>query len=472
MKKSFFQRTEFKIVFTPTQSRIVRSRAVVLLVYSSKGEGKTFSMVHRLISIAHDLQRPLYGAIVRDTRENMKTSTVNSIRKAVGPLVSFHSDYRQMILHTDPPVHAYLFGIDDDQSLTRLQGPEFDFVWLEEPAPLQGNAGLPEAVFNAALPAATRGNKDFGTVQISMNPADKDHWTYKRFFESEVLDPSNPLITKEVIWIPPGENPHLSDMARQATAVAYQNDPASYARYVEGRFAPVYRGKAVAEHFSYKLHVSPTPLSPADGLETVFSFDGWHYPACLIGQITPTGRLVVLNEVMGPGDITTLLKAKLLPLLNSKRWQGKWSNAWATGDPSLATPDQSNRSVSSARIIERELGLAFRRGPNRWENRKAGMNRGLMAPLLYGEPMVVIDPRCRMLIKGLEGAWFYDVDRTGKVKVDLPPVKNEVSHICDCFAYMCSRVFPEDNKRSKIDLDKLRQQTMRRVISYATGAGV
>src|SRR3990172_1065280 len=120
---------------TPTQERIILSKAIVLLVYSSKGEGKTFSMIHRLIRIAQDMGNPIEGAIVRDTRENMITSTVKSIRDAVGPLAEFKRDYRQLIIHSDPKITAHLFGIDDDQSLTRLQGPEYNFVWLEEPAP-------------------------------------------------------------------------------------------------------------------------------------------------------------------------------------------------------------------------------------------------------------------------------------------------------------------------------------------------
>ena len=439
----------FQYHLTPTQSRIVRSRAVVLLAFAAKGEGKTFSMVHRLINIAQYLQKPVTGAIVRDTLENMKTSTAPSIRRAIGSLAEFKYDYKQLIIHTEPQVTAHLFGIDDDASLTRLQGPEFDFVWLEEPAPLQGNAGLPESVFNAALPCALRGDMRFGTVQISMNPADKDHWTYKRFFESEVLDPNFPEITKEIIQIPVGENPHISSLARQATAVAYQNDPASYARYVEGRFAPVYRGVAVAEHFNYNTHVSPEPLAPAEGLETILSFDGWHYPACLFAQVTPTGRLIILDEVMGPGDIRTLLLNKVKPLLNSPRWKDKPGSLTLTGDPTLAIPDQSTRSISAAKVVEKELDLWYQGGPGKWANRKDGMNRGLAGPPFYGKSAVLIDPRCRMLIKGLEGAWYYDVDKAGKVKPDQPPCKkgNDVNHICDCFAYLCCKAFPVTNNR-------------------------
>ncbi|MEM4721784.1 MAG: hypothetical protein QXT73_06985 [Candidatus Methanomethylicaceae archaeon] len=51
-----------------------------------------------------------------------------------------------------------LFGIDDPASLSKLQGPEYALIWLEEPAPMadKANAGLSEEVFNAALVRATR----------------------------------------------------------------------------------------------------------------------------------------------------------------------------------------------------------------------------------------------------------------------------------------------------------------------------
>lgn len=152
---------QLRFDLTPTQSAYVHSTAVVNLIYSNTGEGKTYASVVAMLAHAQRCGRPIRCAIVRDTHENIKTSTARSIMEMFEEtpfIYKFRNDYKQLTFFTHPRVDVDLFGIDDPASLSKLQGPEYALIWLEEPAPMadKANAGLSEEVFNAALVRATR----------------------------------------------------------------------------------------------------------------------------------------------------------------------------------------------------------------------------------------------------------------------------------------------------------------------------
>lgn len=461
-------------VLSRTQEEYVFSDAVVNVLISNTGEGKTFASIISIIVHAQRNGKPIRVAIVRDTHQNIKTSTVPSIIDAIGPICRFYNDYKMLRIFSNPPVEVHLFGIDDLASLSKLQGPEYAMIWLEEPAPMSDriNAGLSEDVFNAALVRCARQKGTIPRLQVSMNPSDQEHWTYKRFLEDAVLDPDNPLITRKVWFIRYGENIYVSEVSRQAVKAAYKNDPAAYARYVQGEFAAVYHGQKVVPQFSKALHVHADLLKPSTGLVSWASFDGWHNPGCILGQLTPSGRIVILDELKMPkgGDIRSLLNSQVIPMINSPRWKDKARGWRAMGDFSMRQPDQSNKMETSARVIEEALETYFESGPARWEHIKAGVGKAFNTNIM-GTPMVIIDPRCRILIKGLEGAWHYKSDMAGNISGSLP-VKNEVSHLCDAGANaLC--VLTADLERAKLaERSKIDVRNRKRVASYAVSGSV
>lgn len=463
---------ELEFELTPTQEEYCFSTAVVNAIISNTGEGKTFASIAAMPIHAKRCGKPIRGAIVRDTHQNIKMSTVPSIREDFGPIVRFYDDHKYMKMFTNPPVEMFLLGIDDEASLSKLQGPEFALIWLEEPAPMKDklNAGLAEDVFNAALVRCTRQKNTKPRLQVSMNPADKLHWTYRRLITDPCIDPDQPLITRRVWFIPYGENRFVSEISRQAVKAAYRNDPAAYLRYVKGEFAPVYSGSRVAPQFSTDLHVSNYPLKPGDGLVSFRAWDGWHNPACLLGQITPSGRVVIIDRLKleRGGDVRQLIQDQVIPTVNSPRWKGK-AKAWRdVGDRTMAIPDQSNRQTSAAKVIEKAFGTFFEGGPSTWDAIKRALGRAFNRNI-NGSAAVVINNRLQTLISGLEGAWHYKTDLSGNVQGALP-VKNEVSHECDALANALAVLMPEVEE----DLDgeffaHANEINARRAASYGTG---
>jgi len=469
---------EVKLHFelSPTQDDYVFSEKVVNVLVSGTGEGKSFASVVAILTHSERCGRPIRCAIVRDTHENIKLSTARTITEVFEQhpsLIVWKNDNKQLVIHGKYRIDVDLFGIDDLASLSKLQGPEYALIWLEEPAPMADkvNAGLSEEVFNAALVRCARQKGTKSRLQISMNPADEDHWTYKRLIEAPAVDIDNPLITKQVWYIPAGENSNVSETSRQAVKSAYKDDLASYTRYVLGQFAPVYRGKKVTPEYNPLIHLAPQELMPVRGLVSFRAWDSWTNPACIMGQITTTGRLVFLNVLTLEGsDVRTLAETQVLPMMNSPRWKDK-PRAWRElGDCTMKNPDQSNIATSAARAIEDIFGTIFEGGPTRWEIMKLGFKRALNMNI-QGKPAVVIDPvNCRVLNKGLSGAWHYKTDNSGNMTSKGIPEKTEISHPLDCWANACNVLMPgRDVSHLSATYKKQAAVNKRRVQSYATG---
>lgn len=505
------KKKEKRIELSPTQSEYVMSDAIVNVLVSNTGEGKTFASVVAMIVHAQKCGRAIRCAIVRDTHENIKNSTAKSIKEDFGDICRFWNDDKKCVLYTNPRVYIDLFGIADEGALTKLQGNEYALIWLEEPAPMtsKANAGLSEDVFNAAMVRAVRqklppycanpacgdtpahssswlGESDeqkamrrcelcgsefywpHGRLQVSMNPADEEHWTFRRLIEEGPVDPKNLLVTKAVWFVAYGENVHVTELSRQMVKSAYKDDPASYMRYVMGKFAPVYKGAKVSPEFNPMIHVSEVPLEPAAGLVSFRFWDGWHNPTCVMGQVTRTGRLIILDVMrLEGGDVASLIEYQVDPMMESPRWRDK-AFAWRDiGDVSMANPDQSNIQTSNSKVIEGHFGTRFEKGPHIWALMKTGVKKALNR-MIQGMPAVFINCECKLLIKGLAGGWHYKTDNSNNI-IGTLPVKNEISHVCDAWANGVNVLLPSrtfDDRKGEIA--KLQKKMKDRAASYVT----
>jgi hypothetical protein len=469
--------------FSPTIQGFILSEKAITILIAPLGEGKSFGCVGAMIIHAARCGHPIRCAIVRDTLENIKLSIVPTIQEFFqeffpdippAKLYRFKNEYKELSIFFNPRIDVDLFGIDDPASLSKLQGSSaYSLIWLNEPAPIsdKANAGLSEDVYNVAVIRALRRKGSPGRLVVDMNPADDEHWTYRRFIEEPDFEPEFPLVQKQVWQVPYGENRHLKDESRQAARKMYQNDPAAYARYVEGRFATIYRGKRVTPDYNPNIHLSPVPLAPAKGLVSFAYFDSWHSPAVVLGQITQTGRLVFLNTLrLEGGDIRALIQNQVLPMINSPAWKDKPFSWRVGGDFTMKQPDQSNIQESAARVVEAAFpGCIFQPGPSKWKHMVAGFGYALNHSIL-GLPAVYLCQTNRLLHKGLNGGWHYKTDNSGNVSrvENVKPEKDKASHFCDAWANAVCVLLPTQDRTVNLSAyRKVAQAAKRRIQSYA-----
>jgi len=482
--------------FSPTIKDFIRSDKTITILIAPLGEGKTFGCIGAMMAHAGRCSVPIRCAIVRDTLENIKLSIVPSIQEFFqeffpdtppNKLYRFKNEFKELTIFTNPRIEVDLFGIDDPASLSKLQGSSaYTLIWLNEPAPIsdKANAGLSEEVYNVAVIRALRHKGTPGRLIVDMNPADEEHWTFKRFIEEEDFDPEFPLVQKQVWHVPYGENQHLKEESRQAVKKMYANDPAAYERYVLGQFATITKGEKVTPQYKRGRHLLLDPqgqaitLIPAKGLVSFAFFDSWHTPACVLGQITKTGRLTFLDTLRLQGsDIRTLLKILVFPMLNSPRWKDKPFSWRIGGDFTMAQPDQSNRKESAMKVVEEEFRnftnspyLYFEPGPSKWETMKRHIDHALQDSDSQGEPLVLLSGDNVLLDKGLRGGWHFKTDNSGNVHRNAKPEKDLASHACDAWANAVSVLLPSvSNKVNLANYRKIAQKAKQRVQSYATG---
>jgi hypothetical protein len=425
---------EIKLEFSEAQQGFIDSTATIVALIGPFGEGKTYAGFWALANHARKfINRPMYGAIIRDTFENLKNQTSKSINEASFGYVRWSDGGKKMrFLNAE----IDLYGIDDIASLSKLQGAEYSFIWLEEPAPIAAkeNAGLREEVFQTALTRVGRQKDAIPRLQITMNPADEDHWTYKRL----IFDPINSKgVTTEVFHIPYGSNWILKDDQRELVKQSYKDSPDLYERYVRGNFSFIQFGEAVTPEYNENIHRSLDVFTP-DPTREVFRFwDGGLNPTCVFMQISPRGRMLFMDTVRGENmGVKQLIETKLIPLINDRyRDVKQWRDI---GDPSMAQREQSDSSQTAADVINASLGAAFEPGEKSWQNRREAMKE-MFNRMIDGKPMFQLSRHDSVLHRCFRGGWHYSKDPSGRIMRDKP-VKDLHSHPGDAVSHGIARI--------------------------------
>ena len=441
-----------------SQYDFIKSNAVITVIIGPQGEGKTFA---GFVSLLYHIQRQpkgriLRGCIVRDTFENIRRMTIPSIREAAdvcGVIPHFSNGGKQLEI---PGGEFQLFGMDSIGALGKIQGAEYGFIWLEEPAPIldKGNSGLPEEVFDVSLTRVARQTNSVPRLQITMNPADEDHWTFHKFIDDPINLLDQPLthsdipdITTQIFDIPYGENPFVSDISRQSVKAGYKDRPDLFARYVEGKFSFLIHGAKVTPEYNPDLHRSIVRLDPIKGVPVIRGWDGGLYPTCVFIQQTPSGRLIVLDTLRGENiGLKQFITSKVKPLISTTRYHitTEWRDI---GDPAISNAEQSNSNMSGQRIIEEELNTHFEPGPVHWVPRRESL-RQIFSWMIDGVPMFQISCHEGILHRALRGGWHYKKDNSGIILRDKA-IKDIHSHPGDCLSYVIGTLLPWKKKKER-----------------------
>lgn len=474
------------VTLTPSQARFVFSQKRHVWLVGGQGEGKSYTAI---VGILHHASRqprtlhPLTGAplpvrwaYLRDTHTSIRHITVPAVQRSFPGVFTFHDDYHVM---RTQGLEVDLFGMDRTDDLSRIQGAEYDGIHIEEPAPIiaQGpagamvNAGMSREVFQVCA-TRMRGGGTQKRLQIGMNPADRSHWT---FYERE-LNPAWADCT-ETVRIRPGENPHITAEDREAVKRAFKDRPDLYARYVMGKESEVYPGVSITPEYNLEWHRAPMELEPMAAAESHLWFDGGLNPTCVLAQLMPSGRVHLIDCVaMENAGMRQLIKAKLIPLLNSPKWRIV-KRFRALGDDSLKNREQADSDYSGAKIIQDELAPwvrdGYEGGVQAWDLRREALktlldaNVGGVAKLLVNPIPTPGEPWHR-LHAALAGGYCYQVVN-GVVQRD-GPAKGIHSHCGDAISHAVARLFgiPRMPEPESIPFERQTQ----RAKGYAVGGYV
>ena len=452
----------------PTEMRL-------LVLESSRGEGKTTSTIYAVLELAERLRRegreaflPVRVAVVRDTWVSLERTTLRSFeeQRMRGLPVIFTHGRREARIEFDVLLaEFFFFGLDRPEDADKFQGFSCGVLWIEEPAPAAGlTAGVPiESLAIGATSVRQPGVPP--RILLTMNPPDSDSWVLK--VEERLREVGLPELKVAVFRIPPGEkSEHFRVLAQEAQTAAEARawDTAAkefdnyrtrnralleaagrldlVARLVEGQVGDVQVGEAVVPPFSRELHVAKEPLTVYRSLPILRFWDGGGTPSCVFAQDLPNGGgLNVLASRTGQNiSMEEFIRDYVKPLQATYGWlpgvptRGEGFGRGASsgfrfrdiGDPSMLHEGKTvSADLTSALVIQQMLTTGFEPGPVSWSARREALLSAFSRAGKGHRPRFIqLDPEENdMLVKSL-GRLHYPTElATGRVVMTIEAAK-------------------------------------------------
>lgn len=391
---------------------------------------------------------------IRNTREQLRDTSIPDFLKWYpdGQAGTYEKSAYKYILRFDDVECEVLFrGLDDTNDVRRVLSLQASFAVMDEFREI--NQDIFEAVqarlgrypdSSMVLPREEwgvdeKGNPIGGCVTDEgkqnkhiwgmTNPPDMD-----TFWEKFLSDPPKSAavhfqpsgLSAEADWIKYLPSNYYEDMA-DGKSQDYIDV------YIHAQFGKSLSGQPVFRSFNRDIHVADTELRPINlsANPILIGLDFGLTPACTIGQIDPSGRLLIYGDLVSEGmGILRFSREKLKPML-AQRFPGM--NVLVIGDPAGMQRAQTDEK-SSFDILKAE---GFRAIPAKTNNIVARINAvdSWLTRMADGKPALLVDPRANNVIQALRGGYRYKIKSNGEL-VDTPD-KNKHSHVADSCQYLC-----------------------------------
>lgn len=443
----------FQAEATIRQLECLASDAHPLLILGSPGGGKSTVICRKLLMAAWQIPGSVW-MLGRYEEEELKETTLITFAReaerltirdrsqALNIIAHWQKSEGKLLLHTerycqtrDPHDLATIYTIGLKKGLGSWELTGFAVDHAEE---------ISEHTFHQLMDRCRiPPDAPFQGVLAAYAP-EKTHWLFRFFGEGdEELGIGPGPYQDAVLSLPLDDNPYVSEKYKANVRARYAHNPALARRYLEARWGLSRRGDPVFPEFRAKLHgipwhVAGSPLRPNPALPVDIGFDYGLTPAVSWTQVDPHGRWLLFDAVATSDSGLE----RFLPQIKARHerwWHGFLVRAF--GDPSGEHRSQVNEATC-VQLIRRVLGWTVKPGirelapgvePIRAKLRESD-------PML-GTPLLLVDPRNRLVIDAFEGGYCKDKD-------GQPQKNHPYSDIMDALRYIGSRIFkPYDDKK-------------------------
>jgi hypothetical protein len=464
----------YKFYGTKTMSEFMSSPAHVRVLAGPIGGGKSVCCAHELMRWAM-LQEPNEAGIrktrflvVRNTVDQLRSTTLKTIVDWFPPAVFGRYMATEKTLYyklkmadgTRVETEWMLIALDTPDDVRKALSLECTGLWGNESRELH-----PEVVDGLLMrvdryPSMREGGATRAGAIFDTNMPGEDTWWEKQMSES----PENwsihiqpPAVLPVKTWIDKHQDDPPPEMcARDNEGTEYVVDPDcdNYSNLGKGYYVNTLQGKApdfvnvylrcqfgrtlsglpvYDQTFRADAHIANTYLNAlrSDNYPLLIGLDFGRTPAALIGQPLPNGRVQVLSEVIGQNmGIQTFATKHLRPHL--------WERY--PGMPVVMAPDPAGQQktqigeTSPWDYLKKAGFTLIKPTTNKVKLRIEAVDALLMAST-DAQSRLIIDPRCKTLIKGFRGGYKWAVNKRGDLTNDTEPMKNAYSHIHDALQY-------------------------------------
>jgi len=441
------------------------------------GTGKTVTCCMEVLSRACE-QRIFNGvrrsrwAFVRNTYSELISTTMKTwqewVPEALCPISRSPPITGRLNIKlqdgTKVELEILFLALDRDDDVHKMKSLELTGIFLNEVSEIR------KSIFDISttrlrFPGKLWGGSLWKGIIMDTNPPSDDHWYYRL---AEIERPEG----FEFFRYPPAMIPTVvkcDDVEKKlgisATKIVYKpnrgQDPrypaADYVRFydeefeywermipgkldawvkvfVAGEYGTLMTGRPVYPEYTDSLHCTGAPLAPYRGLPLLLGWDFGLTPACIFGQLTPQGKLRILDERCSEDmGITRFIREVVRPLLLNS-YAGM--RLLSCGDPAGTARSQTDE-VTCMQILHAE-GIPTDPAPtNSFIARREAVVY-FLTRMVDGAAGFELDNKSDMLRKGFQGKYQYAKIKTGSSdRFQASPEKNEWSHPHDALQYLC-----------------------------------
>lgn len=475
------------IDYTPDGDTLIdfmRSNAFGRLLRGPVGSGKSVCGCIEIIRRASEQapskingKRKSRWAVVRNTFPELKTTTMKTWRDwfpedVWGPII-MTAPYTHHIRVGDIDCEVIFLALDKPEDVSKLLSLELTGAWVNE------GREVPKEIFDGLsmrvgrYPSMRDGGPTWYGWWSDTNPPDEDHWW--PIMEGVVQPPDWMSESDRIALIQPKAWKFFTQPAgmieqtdEAGNIVAWVKNPAAenlanlhpdyYPNLIQGKRAgwvKVYVGNKIGgiEHdlavygsaWVTETHVAKRTIQPLPHVALEFGWDFGLTPAAVLGQRMANGRLLVLKEIVRVNMGAERFCAEVWKELQA---DGRF-DAWLASDTPehMAVPvvwgdphgdDRSQADEKTAFQILSKNGFRARPAPTNDPGLRIDGVDAMLRAMIEGHPAMLLDPSCRMLIRGFEGKYQYEQTRTQSKDGEHKdtPKKDRFSHPHDALQYL------------------------------------
>lgn len=388
-------------------------------------------------------------AAIRNTYPELKTTTIKTWQDWFGDISSIKWDtpisskiyIKDIGDGTALEIEVLFLALDRPEDIGKLKSLELTGAWMNEASELPYDILSVLTARVGRYPSKRNGGYTWTGIILDTNPPDDDHWWYKQAEEEKHDD-------WEFFRQPGGLYKSKDGYHPNPLAENIHNLPGGYQYYLNqiagktedwikvfilAEYGSTMSGKPVYPEYNDKIHYSENELKPIMGLPIMAAFDFGLTPACVFGQMTPKGQLIILKELVSEDmGIRQFYTEVVRPVIVNEYRNFRID---AVGDPAGNIRAQTDEKTCMQELLE--LGLPCEPAiTNEFIARRESV-AFFLTRLAGGAASFLLDPSCKMLRKSFNGGYRYERVQASGNRYKDRPVKDKFSHISDALQYLC-----------------------------------
>lgn len=455
----------------PTVSELIESEKFYNLIVGPVGSAKTTGILFKIVyHAARQRPSPVDGirrsrwVVVRNTLPQLKDTTIKSFMTwfkhgEAGQWLASSTTF--VFKFGDVEAEVLFRALDTPDDVSRVLSLEVTGAVLDE------FVEIPKEIVEALsgrcgrYPSAKDGGPSWWGMWGASNPGNEDAWWYDWLYNEWPNDEDGKEKAATLAYFeqPSGFSHMAENISNLPGGRGYYENLAKgksnqwIKQFIEVQWGFSMRGKPIYSAFNRNIHVAAGPLLFNPRLPLYMGFDAGLTPSAIFGQLDPHGRLLVLDELVSDNmGAQRFCRERINPLL---AYRFKDCELIIAGDPAIVQRAQTDeRSV--AQILAQELKVKPTPAHSNNLVDRLGAVDDYLTLLIDGQPAYLVDPRCKVLIRGFVSGYRYPVNNKG-VKGDSPE-KNDYSHPHDANQYLCmatkSAVAREARRRQALPMMK------------------